>query len=82
MCEDGLIHRDWEGGKSCLKAFTMAKNAKKGAPIADLRALNSLLVKPLPFPLPSLSNLGSLFRICKQLGHFLFFAKLDILNMY
>ena len=58
MCEDGLIHRDEEGTKSCLKAFAKAKNAEKGALIANLPVLNSPLVKPLPFPLPSLSNLG------------------------
>ena len=82
MCADGLLNRDLQGGPSNLKAFAKPKNATKGALIADLRALKSLLPKPLPFALPSLSELGDLFTACKHLGQPIYFAKIDISNMY
>ena len=82
MCADGLLNRDLQGGPSNLKAFAKPKNATKGALIADLRALNALLPKPLPFALPSLSELGDLFTACKHLGQPIYFAKIDISNMY
>ena len=49
---------------SQFRAFVESKNATKGALIADLRELNSLLPKPLPFKLPSLRQLDSLFSLC------------------
>ena len=79
---DGLLSRDTNGGPSNLKAFAKPKNATAGALIADLRALNSLLPKPLPFALPSLSSLGDLFGVCKHLHQPIYFAKIDISNMY
>ena len=55
MCEDGLLIRDLQGGPSTFRAFAKSKSAIKGALIADLWALNSALIKPIPFKLPSLS---------------------------
>ena len=82
MCQDGLLIRDLQGGLSTFRAFAKSKSATKGALIADLRALNSALVKPVPFKLPSLSQLGHLFSVCKAIKLKLFFTKLDISNMY
>ena len=58
------------------------KNAVKGALIADLRRLNYILPKPLPFRLPCLGQLDSLLSACRYLKLNLFFIKLDISNMY
>ena len=63
-------------------AFTKQKNTTKGALIADLRQLNSLLPKPLPFRLPCLVQLDSLLSACRHLKLKLFFTMLDISNMY
>ena len=82
LCADGVLSRDTDGGPSNLKAFAKPKNASKGALIADLRAFNSLLPKPLPFALPSLSDPGDLFGVCKHLHQPIYFAKIDISNMY
>ena len=74
--------RDLQEGPSTFRAFAKSKSATKGALIADLRALNSALVKPVPFKLPSLSQLGHLFSVCKTVKLKLFFTKLHISNMY
>ena len=58
------------------------KNAEKGALIADLRQLNQILPKPLPFRLPYLGQLDSLLSACRHLKINLFFTKLHISNMY
>ena len=64
MCQDGVIGPDPDGGPSSFRAFAKPKHASKGALIADLRALNSLLVQPLLDRLPSLSQLGYPFTTC------------------
>ena len=66
----------------CLKAAAKANEATKRALIAGLRTLNPLLVKPLPLPLPPLSNLGSLFQCANTSNRRFFLAKLDISTMY
>ena len=82
MAQDGLLGVRLDPCPSQFRAFAKSRNATKGAPIADLRELNSLLPKPLPFKLPSLGQLDSLFSLCKALKLKLFFTKLDISNMY
>ena len=79
---DGLLIPDDQGGPATFRAFANHKNASKGALIADLRALNFALIKPMPFKLPSLSRLGHLFSVCKTANLKLFFTKLDISNMH
>ena len=82
MAQDGLLGVKPDPCPSQFGAFAKSKNATKGALIAHLRELNSLLPKPLPFKLPSVGQLGSLFSLCKALKLKLFFTKLDISNMY
>ena len=82
MCDDGLLVPDAEGGPSTFRAFAKSTNALKGALIADPRAPNPALIKPIPFKLPSLSQLGNLFSVSKTAHLKLFFTKLDISNMY
>ena len=53
MVHNGLLDLGNAPGKSHFKAFAKRKFAWKGALIADLRALNSMLPKPIPFRLPS-----------------------------
>ena len=67
MARDGMLGVKLDPCRSQFRAFANSKNATKGALIADLRELNSLLPKPLPFKLPSLGQLDSLFSLCKAL---------------
>ena len=66
-----------------LRAFPKPKSAEKGALIADLRLLNSLMGSPpVPFELPSLEQLAGLLEICKARGISTCYTKLDISNMF
>ena len=62
MFDDGLLIHDPQGGPSTFRDFAKSKSATKGALIADFRALNSALVKPVPFKLPSPSQRGHLYQ--------------------
>ena len=56
---------------------------KKGALIADLRLLNSLMRSPpVPFELPRLEQLAGPRDICKARGVTTCYTKLDISNMF
>ena len=55
MERDGLLRRCPDTAGANLRAFPKPKSAEKGALIADLRLLNSLMGSPpVPFELPSL----------------------------
>ena len=58
MARDGLLGVARAPCPSQFRAFAKSKNATKGALIADLRELTSLIPKPLLFKLPSLGQWG------------------------
>ena len=82
VARDGLLGVKPDPCPSQFRVFAKSRNATKGALLGDLPELTSLLPKPLPFKLPSLRQLDSLFSLCKSLKLKLFFTKLDRSNMY
>ena len=83
MERDGLLRRCPDTAGANLRAFPKPKSAEKGALIAELRLLNSLMGSPpVPFELPSLEQLAGLMEICKARGVTTGYTKLDISNMF
>ena len=83
MERDGLLRRCPDTAGANLRAFRKPKSAAKGALLADLRLLNSLMGSPpVPFELPSLEQLAGLMEICKARGVATCYTKLDISNMF
>ena len=89
-CPGGRVHQEdnflegYQKKVCCASAVRVAVQvfAQREARIADLRALNSLLPKPIPFKLPSLAQLGSVRSACEHLTLAMYFTMLDVSNMY